>query len=299
MLSNDKKVIISVEPLTVVGTYVNPLGNFTDVLPVHCDADVEFNIFNDSVSPGCILVATNLVAPAGKVKVKKFPKLQSILAVLDEIVNGNTCPVTLPENIDAPIVVNSTVAEDERIKLPVMVWFPLNELLPVVAYDAVNDDNTFILFVTPAKLVDTLELNDCVKEFKLLNEIFTLALVLSKLVNLLFADCVNRFKDAVDISIASNRALTDCVNGLNEPVVTYPNDAVAASNASNLWSTDCENGPDKKEEVASTKSNLLSTEVEKLTYVDAVKFSKLSKRESTDVLKGPSKKSNLASTDCE
>ena len=50
------------------------------------------------VSPGFIFVAVNLVAlPDIKFSVKKLPLLQSILAVLDAIVKGNTCPLTLPE----------------------------------------------------------------------------------------------------------------------------------------------------------------------------------------------------------
>ncbi len=103
--------MISIDEETVVGIYPNPFGNLTDVLPVNADVFVKFSILNESVSPGCIFVASNLVEPDGNDTVKKLPILQSILAVFDETVIGNTCPLTLPENTS----------------------FPLNVLLPVVA----------------------------------------------------------------------------------------------------------------------------------------------------------------------
>lgn len=233
--SYDWKESISIAPFVGVTIYGKASGNLIFVeyptfplLPV-----AAWVILNDKVEPGLIFVGfINVELPDGKVNVKKLPKLQSILAVLEAIVKGITMPETEPLNTELPITPNSTAAEDDNIKLPVIVWLPINVLLPVVAYEPVLSDSPSILvFVTPLD-DDT----DCDKAFIL--ELVAAKSNATDDEN----DCVYAWKEEV-FNLVSKLSSNAPVAAANSAWVTkfVCNDELHASKSSNLKSTEVEN----------------------------------------------------------
>ena len=104
---------------------------------------------------------------------------------------------------------------------PVIVWFPLNELLPVVAYEPVLEFilvvNAFKLFTEVSKLA-VIEFKliieapaDWVNWFKLVTEIFKLVVAEFKLSIDVLAELVNWFSAFIEDVVDDVYALNDAV----------------------------------------------------------------------------------------